>query len=1360
MNKNAQSALGEDGLITLTSKDVAALTGGDWERLAHPVGFPGVSVGEAEVAAGEIYFPLSREQWGVKALAALEAAQAGGVVVPRDAPLAETTLPVLRVDDPRDALRLMAEENRRRAKAKRILVTGTEGKTGFKIMLHHIMSRQIPCHAVLNSSNLHVPIWRSLASIRREDEYEIVEISVAQPNRGWQRSQIVRPHYCVFTNISSQHTALHGSLDRLIRNKAEAVTGLEPGGVCFINADNDYFLDLKDAIQRIKRVPVISFGSHPDCEGRLLASTFVPRKGGWQVQARIFGNSVNYFVRMVNSYAPLASVSALTVAAYLELDMVQACASLADFQPFETAGRIVTLPIGDGEFTLVDHSLRGSVAGFRSAFDDLQRIAGGHKVRLVLGAIRDLAEHEKEPIHRELASFIVPEQAEKLYTVGDEMKIVREALGDKTILGPHGDTYEEIMQPLFDDIRSGDVVFVKGHHRVWLSLLVEAMEARFRRGSGAMVGQGAVGNGQSGDSPCEAAKPAIRLVAGGDVLLCRNIPGILASAGIDSAFRDVQPLLDKADIALVNLECVLSGCGEFFDKGESRPYYYRAPPAMAEVLVKSGITAVTVANNHAMDFGPEALAEQAGILAQTGIACAGSGADAEQAMQASYLRVGQYVVALLSFATDQEPLAAGESRWGIFQTELDRDAVRRVQPAIEAARECADVVIVSPHWGLNWKEAPSEEVRRLAWALIDLGADAVLGHSAHILQGVEVYRGKPIVYDMGTLLFDFVNESRMRHSALFELMIGERGIERLIVHPVELERAKVRPATAEESANTLSLIETLSRNLDHAVEFRRHDKMLELNLAPQGLIARRRDPEVTFEKNAILSLPASITAANVHNIFYDTLPAGLDADRYVDLGNGLKVFGARFVEQGRAGCGFALEVYFVCPQPEGRRWRATLLGIDPKTGGEFRYRHPVSEGMWVSQNWQGERIIVDRIAVRPPANLAPANYDLYWNLVDADTGNLRTTLNEHPRVKDSWLYLGSMALTKDVPYHVAGLADLDSLPMRLFDEPSASETPRELPEPATPPSQPPDPQEGALAGLRRFTLDDLPHYKAVLTEAKRTAWQHYFPFLYLYSLTAKTEEFLISEDQGSLCIYRHNRTATGSRLYLAFLPMPMNMEVLKRCLERIRSHNQSREAIIHRIDEEDLGVLRELVGAEVSLLDEDFLYSPMALKSLAGGKAKTLRNNLSRVQALEHVEVRPYLPGDLADCLAIMDDWAEQQKDKYDKILYQRYTRDCLKFAGQFEQRDLSGRVVLVGGKIRAFGFSGEMRPGLANLFVAYSDHRVKGLQYFLKYRIIMDSEGVDVFNDGRADSPGLKYSKESMCPVGVHNVYRAKIST
>jgi hypothetical protein len=273
-----------------------------------------------------------------------------------------------------------------------------------------------------------------------------------------------------------------------------------------------------------------------------------------------------------------------------------------------------------------------------------------------------------------------------------------------------------------------------------------------------------------------------------------------------------------------------------------------------------------------------------------------------------------------------------------------------------------------------------------------------------------------------------------------------------------------------------------------------------------------------------------------------------------------------------------------------------------------------------------------------------------------------------------------------------------------------------------------------------------------------TLWQHYFPFLYLFSLTAKTEEFLITEEGGSICIYRRNLTAAGPILHLAFLPIPMNVTVLKSCLERIREHNRSRSATIYWVEEKGLAAMRGLENLSVTPFEPDYIYSPGMIKTMKGGKFRHLRQNLSPVQARDNVEVRPYAHDDLADCLKLMDQWAEIQKDKHNKIRGRRYAQDCLKFADTFDVKDLFGKVVLIDGKICSFGFAGEMCPGVATLFLYYSDLRIKGINYFIKYNLILALEDYELINDGPASTPGLKFSKQSLCPVSINNIFRVSV--
>ncbi|WP_045222886.1 GlcNAc-transferase family protein [Desulfonatronum thioautotrophicum] len=511
-----------------------------------------------------------------------------------------------------------------------------------------------------------------------------------------------------------------------------------------------------------------------------------------------------------------------------------------------------------------------------------------------------------------------------------------------------------------------------------------------------------------------------RLVAGGDFMLSREMPGFVDSKGVDWPTRELQPYLFGADIALVNLECVISGQGNFFDKGERRPYYYRAPAEMINVLVAAGVTATTTANNHAMDFGPEALLEQSALLSRAGIAAAGGGGNIMEASRPVYLRAGDLIVAVISFATEQKRLAASVSSGGIFSVQGNTDAMDILAPVIREAKSHADLVVVSPHWGTNWREKPSENIRRLAWGIIDAGADAILGHSAHILQGVEVYSGRPIVYDMGSLLFDRVFENRLRLSALFELLFNQEGLHGLVIRPLRLEPGKVRPAAPNERGAIFRLIEGLSKELGSTAPFTRTRDTLNLRLYPAGASPRRQDPYKTFERNKVRPLPHTQRALDDANIFYTTPPEFLP-DKALNFGDELTIFGARCVSQVRTGYGFLVEVYFRLRDSKGRNWRAALWAKERGTGSNFLYRHPIAEGAWLPDSPPDNRIACDRFIVRPPRSPTPGIYDLYWALVDVATSKIWKPAEKVPYTPDSPVHVGVIRFTDSAPQGVRGL---------------------------------------------------------------------------------------------------------------------------------------------------------------------------------------------------------------------------------------------------------------------------------------------------------------------------------------------------
>lgn len=284
------------------------------------------------------------------------------------------------------------------------------------------------------------------------------------------------------------------------------------------------------------------------------------------------------------------------------------------------------------------------------------------------------------------------------------------------------------------------------------------------------------------DAPQNPFRPVVAW--GGDINLGRRQHYRTAELGSSNVLR--IPALTEADLSIINLECVVARQGEQgVNKGEGGPYYYRARPEQLQVLIDANIDVVTTANNHSGDYGPDALQEQAAWLDAVGLGHAGSGAQREVAFTPVLRRAGDLNVAVFSIDATQHRYAADHARPGTAYLALNDAAAWEAEmaPRIAAIRTRAHIVLIAVHWGDNLARMPSAAQTAVGHGLIDAGADAVLGASAHVLQGIEIYRERPIIHDAGDLLFDSVRRDLGR-SGVFRLELSHRGVERVVFVPI------------------------------------------------------------------------------------------------------------------------------------------------------------------------------------------------------------------------------------------------------------------------------------------------------------------------------------------------------------------------------------------------------------------------------------------------------------------------------------------------------------------------------------------------------------------------------------------------
>jgi poly-gamma-glutamate capsule biosynthesis protein CapA/YwtB (metallophosphatase superfamily) len=286
----------------------------------------------------------------------------------------------------------------------------------------------------------------------------------------------------------------------------------------------------------------------------------------------------------------------------------------------------------------------------------------------------------------------------------------------------------------------------------------------------------------------------VKLALAGDTMLGRKVAERIASEGPDGLVADeVVALTRAADLLVLNLECSISERGTPWPDPR-KPFFFRAPPAATEVLNRLGVDCVTLANNHALDFGAEALLDTFEHLEAAGIAWVGAGRSLEEARKPAVLEVDGFRLAVLGCSDHPPEFAAKPNAPGIAYADLRRGP-DWLPPAIAALD--ADAVLVSPHWGPNMTPAPLSYVRRAAAALRHAGATLIAGHSAHVFHGVE----QGIVYDLGDFLDDYAVDSRLRNDLglLFLVTLERNGLVQLEAVPLKLEYCHTRLADGDDA---------------------------------------------------------------------------------------------------------------------------------------------------------------------------------------------------------------------------------------------------------------------------------------------------------------------------------------------------------------------------------------------------------------------------------------------------------------------------------------------------------------------------------------------------------------------------------
>jgi gamma-polyglutamate biosynthesis protein CapA len=255
--------------------------------------------------------------------------------------------------------------------------------------------------------------------------------------------------------------------------------------------------------------------------------------------------------------------------------------------------------------------------------------------------------------------------------------------------------------------------------------------------------------------------PYNRLLFAGDVMFSRGVRrAILAARDPALPFRKIAPLMSAADIAFINLETPFSDKGPYHEDG----LVFHAAPEMIAGLTLAGVSVASTANNHTRDCAAHGVEYTVCWLRFHGISPVGTSESEQRTHEGVVLTRKGIRFGFLGYTFDQQ-----NGNWRDIDPRIATTDIPTVVRDVQALSRRADVVIVSMHHGVEYMSKPSRAQTEFAHAAIDAGAGLVIGHHPHVVQPVEMYRGRPIYYSLGNFVFDQYQRQATQHGAMVEI---------------------------------------------------------------------------------------------------------------------------------------------------------------------------------------------------------------------------------------------------------------------------------------------------------------------------------------------------------------------------------------------------------------------------------------------------------------------------------------------------------------------------------------------------------------------------------------------------------------
>lgn len=291
----------------------------------------------------------------------------------------------------------------------------------------------------------------------------------------------------------------------------------------------------------------------------------------------------------------------------------------------------------------------------------------------------------------------------------------------------------------------------------------------------------------------------------GDTMFSGRVAEKLQIEGFEYPFVHIHEFLQNDDLSVLNLESPITTGGI---SAEDKQYVFESSPDITPYMAKAGIDVVNLANNHILDKGTDGLLDTFSHLDNHGIAYIGAGKNKKTAYSPVYIERKGVKIALLGFSRVLPKMdwAAGRFSAGVAEMYNPKLAIE----AVEEARKEADLVFVMTHWGKERVTKLEKHQTELAHALVDAGADLVIGSHPHVLQGIEHYKGKWIAYSLGNFIFTKSTTVETWETAMLEVKATKEGNMSLKLIPYATQIGQPVPMELEQARKLYERVSGLS----------------------------------------------------------------------------------------------------------------------------------------------------------------------------------------------------------------------------------------------------------------------------------------------------------------------------------------------------------------------------------------------------------------------------------------------------------------------------------------------------------------------------------------------------------------------